>query len=517
MSKAELFIPHKEESVPQEACGVTAIISKNDETVTHLLPQMNRMLINRGRDAAGEAVLDWSTGQIVVYKGIGKVKEVFPINFDFSAHNLLSDRGIGHNRYGTDDTYDKDSPSCAQPMVSEYKGRKIAIAYNGNLPESERLKLKQRIPADVPEGASVDTSDILNAIITARGESWEERIENGLKGVHLAYSLTILTDQGEVIGVRGPSGHWPLWVGEDDKKIILSSETRVDEIQGFNNIVWNEVKPGELVNITPEGIKRKQVFPSATFSPCALHDMYGARRNSRMKEDLRYKDFREEAGRMLAREHPIDADLYIGIPETGLDIAKGYAEGLGRTSTEIITKREDIDGDEQRGFIGKNSDEIHEVIRSKYVILEREKVKSKKVVTVDDSNIRGTTAGGDPLNNGSESPIKNTKGYVALLREAGAAEVHTLFALPKFVNGCDMGYYIRKDQLVAVVKGEDGGYEILDEQQVAKRIGADSVYYMSVKGIESLYEWAYGEKGIGCMACMGQSHPLDVIKYRVVA
>ena len=501
---------------PQEKCGVTGIISKEGKTVTHLLPQMHQKLINRGRDAAGEAVLDRSTGQIVVYKGIGKVREVFPSNFDFLAHNLLSDRGIGSNRYGTDDTHDKDDASCSQPMVAEYKGRKLAIAYNGNLPKSERIKLKERLPADAPEGANVDTSDILNAIITVEGESWEERIANGLRGVHLAYSLTILTDTGEVFGLRGSSGHWPLWVGEDDKKIILASETRVDEIEGFNNIIWKEVKPGELVNITPEGIKKKQIFDSPIFSPCVLHDMYGARRNSQMTEKMKHKDFRKEAGRILAREHPIDADFYVGIPETGLDIAEGYAEEQGRTATEIITKREDINGDEARGFIGKNSDEIHKVIGLKYVIPEPERVRGKKVVTVDDSNIRGTTAGGDRLNNGSESSIKKTKGYVALLREAGAKEVHTLFALPKFVNGCDMGYYIRADQLVAVVKREDGKYEILDEQQIAKRIGADSVYYMSVKGIESLYEWAYGEKGIGCMACMGQSHPLDVIRSKSV-
>jgi len=444
--------------------------------------------------------------------GVGKPREVFPPKFDFLAHNLLSDRGIGHNRYGTDDTYDKDDPSCSQPMVGEYKGRKVAIAYNGNLPDSERVKLQKRFPSDVPNGANVDTSDILHAIITADGDSWQERIKNGLRGVHLAYSLTILTDTGEVFGLRGPSGHWPLWVGEDDKKIILSSETRVDEIDGFKDIVWQEVKPGELVNITPEGIKKKQIFDSPGFFPCALHDMYGARRNSKVTKEIRFKDFRKEAGRGLARQHPIEADLYIGIPETGLDIAEGYAEEQGKIATETITRRDNIDGDEARGFIGKNNDEINEVIGSKYLIREPEQVRGKKVVTIDDSNIRGKTAGGDPLNDDAINSVKKTKGYISLLREAGAAEIHALFALPKFVAGCDMGYYIRQDQLVAVVKGENGEHEILDEQQIAQRIGADSVYYMDFNGIESLYEWAYERKGIGCMSCMGQPHPLDTIK-----
>lgn len=502
----------------QEKCGISGIISKQGENVTHRLPEMNQKLINRGRDSAGVASYDMQTRQITVYKGNGRVKEVFPPDeFDFLANNLLSDRGIGHNRYGTDDTHDKDDPSCSQPMIAEYKGRKIAIAYNGNLPDRERVKLKGKLPDDAPKQANVDTSDILNAIVTADGDNWETRIENGLQGVHLAYSLTILTDEGEVIGVRGPSGHWPLWVGEDDGKVIFSSETRVDEIDGFNDIVWSMVKPGEMVNITTDGIKRKQVFDPGPFTPCALHEMYGARRNSMMTEGgIRYKEFRKQAGRILAREHPVVADLYLGIPETGLDIVKGYAEELGEEATEIIIRERTTDADETRGFIGKNNEEINEVVKLKYVIPEPEKVRGKKVVTVDDSNIRGKTAGGDPLNDGSDNSIKKTKGYVDLLRDAGALEVHTLFALPKFVAGCDMGYYIRQDQLVAVVKRDDGGYDILNEQKIAERVGADSVYYMSVDGLRKSYEWAYGKKDIGCMSCMGGPHPLDNIPKPVI-
>ncbi len=503
--------PSFTESEPQENCGITGIISKEGIIVTHLLPQMNQKLINRGRDAAGMAAFDFLTGEISVYKGAGKVRELFPIGFDFSEHNLLSTGGIGHNRYGVDDKYDKDDPSCSQPMIAEYRGRKVAIAYNGNLPERERAKLKKRFPPDVPEGPNVDTSEILHAIITAEGENWEDRIVNGLNGVHLAYSLTILTDKGEIFGLRGPSGHWPLWVGEDESKIVLASETRVDELKGFNNIAWSEVEPGELVQITPEGIKRKQIFRSPGLFRCALHDIYGARRNSKMTETITHGDFRKQAGRILAREHPIVADHYVGIPETARDIVDGFTEELGTSASELIVKRTEINGDEARAYIGKDTEERNEVLET-YVVKNKEKIIGKSIVTIDDSNIRGTTAGGEPLKIADDNPIKRAKGYIGLLRESGAARVDALFALSKFVDGCDMGYYIRQNQLVAVVRNEYGEIEILTEQQIADRIGADSVYYMSIAGVKGAYEWVYGRKDVACMRCMGQPHPLDIIE-----
>lgn len=511
MSKSEGLLRYSEHDRPQEACGITAILSKKGLSIAEKLAGMQERLQHRGQDSAGLSTWD-GQGTIRTYRALGHVTEVFSPGFDFMAAGLSGNRGIGHNRYGTSGEATKDDVSGAQPMVAEWNGRTVAIAYNGNLPESEREKLKRRIPADLKGGPDFDTADIARAIISASGDSWGEKIRNGLDGVLLAYALTILTDTGEVFGLRGPTGHWPLWVGESDDLIVFASETRVDKNLSLR---WREVMPGELVKATVLGVESKNIFPPKRLSRCLLHDMYGAKPDSIMTfrdgEPVTFDDFRRHAGRMLAREHPIKADLYLGIPNTGLPIADGYAKGLGKVATPgIVIKRSNL-----RAFIGKNNEEIRDLVNWNLAI-EAENVRrlsGKTVVTVDDSLIRGKSAGGDPLNGDKEEehPIKRAKGYNYLLREAGAVAVHNLFALPKFVNGCDMGYYIRKGQLVALVRRDDGTYEVLNEEAIATRIGVDSVGFLSPEGVQEAYEWVFGKSDIACMHCMGQPHPLDII------
>lgn len=513
MSKAEGLPRYSEHEKPQEACGITAILSKKGLSIAEELAGMQKRLQHRGQDSAGISTFDSLLRRIGLHTALGLVDGVFPSGFDFISAGLSGDRGIGHNRYGTSGETAKDDALGAQPMVVGWNGRTVAIAYNGNLPESEREKLKTRIPADLKGGPNFDTTDIARAIVSAPGNRWEEKIINSLDGVLLAYALTILTDTGEVFGLRGPTGHWPLWVGENDDLIVFASETRVDENL---NLRWREVMPGELVKATVLGVERKNILPPKRLFRCSLHDMYGAKPDSRITfrdgEPITYGDFRRYAGRMLAKEHPIQADLYIGVPNTGLPIAEGYAEELGKEATPgIITKKSDL-----RAFISKNNEEIKDLVSRNLAIKAENvaKLKGEIVVTVDDSLIRGISAGGDPLNGDGEEehPIKRAKGYNCLLREAGAVAVHNLFALPRFVNGCDMGYYIRKGQLVALVKRDDGTYEVLNEEAIATRIGADSVGFLSPEGVQEAYKWAFGKRDIACMHCMGQPHPLDIIE-----
>lgn len=498
---------NQEDDDPQEACGITAIYSKYKEIISPSIVDLQRNLQHRGRDSAGIATFDESTGKIVVYKDLGKVREVFPQGFNFEEYNLLSRMAIGHNRYGTSGDNQKDSKDGSQPMVAEWNGRTVAIAYNGNIPDKERQKLKARIPVDMSEGANFDTVDIVRAIVSADGTTWEERIKNGLKDVRLAYSLTILTDGGEVFGLRGPTGTWPLWVGEDKDRIIFASETRVDK---SSSIIWREVNPGELVKATPDGVESKQIFPKIRPFFCGLHDDYQARRDSIMTvrngEPITYGEFRNFKGRLLARERPFfDADIYAGIPETGLDIVEGYCKELGKEATPLITLMVGYNGD--RAFLGRNDDEINSIISGKYAIFHTERVKDKKVFLADDSLIRGKTTGGDRL--------KGVKGVVELVQDAGAAEVYLALTLDKFVNGCDMGIFIRKNQLTALLKRDDGTYEELDEESIAKKIGADSVHFLSVESIKDAYEWVYGEREIVCLHCMGQPHPLDILSRNI--
>lgn len=496
LNRIELSPRFRENERPQEACGITAIFSKRGEMVSPLIPALQYELQHRGWDSAGMASFNRTSGKIEHYKNFGRVQEVFPDGFNFKEHHLLSDTAIGHNRYGTSGGNKKDEVTGAQPIIAEWNGRMIAIAYNGNLPEEERQKLKNRIPATMPQEHDFDTLNIAQVIVSADGNTWEERIKNGLQDIHLAYALTILTDEGKVYGLRCPTGTWPLWAGENEDIIIFASETRVERM--LSPMRWREVKPGELVKAASNGIVSEQISPELPLFRCALHDVYGAKPDSKLTDDELYRAFRWELGQTLAREHPIDADVYTGIPESGIPIAEGYVSVLGREATSVFTLR-----DETRGFIAKNEDEINAVVSGKYAIDYAEFVKGKRVVEIDDSLIRGKTAGGDSL--------KGVKGVITLTREAGAREVHFILALPKFVKGCDMGYYIREEQLVALKRREDGTYEELDEQAVAQIVGADSIYYLSVHGVKDAYEKTLGEREAACMACMGQPHPLNSI------
>lgn len=485
----------------QEACGVIANFSKNAEIISPKTPSLQDKLQHRGYDSAGMAT--FTNGKINAYVGQGKINEVFPENFDFEEHGLLSDRTIGHNRYGTSGESNKDDTRGSQPVVSEYEGRKLALAYNGNLPDEVRQELKLRIPKEL-RNSMFDTEDIANAIVSAEGEVWEERIENGLNGIDLAYSLTILTDDGRVFGLRGPSGTWPLWYGETDSKIIFASETRVCEDE---DIKWKEVEPGELVEATIGGVLRKKIFEQVPLLRCGLHDAYGAREDSLIAEGITYKNFRRELGRELAREHPINVDIITGVPDTALVMAEGYAEELDKKSTILIGKNGKNKASKVRGFIAKSLEETIRIINDKYNVNEH--AKGKSVLVIDDSLIRGKTMGGHPE--------KGLKGVIRRVRDAGAKEVHLAVTLSKFVDGCDMGYYIRKGQLVAVVMDENGHYRERSEQEIAEIIGTDSVRFLSIDGIRRVYEKILGRKDIACMACMGQPYPLDIIKSKKLA
>lgn len=496
MANPELSPYHPEVRSNQEECGVTAIFSKNGANISPEIPSLNRELQHRGYDSAGMAVYN---GGINVHTGIGRVAQVFGPSFDYASKGLIVEMGIGHNRYGTSGEGDKDDSKGAQPHVAKWNGREVAIAFNGNIPDSLREILRDRVGGRLPHG-KFDTVDIANAIVTASGNTWQERIKNALDEISLAFSLTILTDREEVFGLRSPAGTWPLWMGESDDRIIFASESRVDKNPGM---IWKEVKPGELVQATRDGIIRTQLFvPTETLLRCALHDTYGAKEDSLMTEGVTYADFRRELGRELAREHPVDVDLVVGVPDTGLVIAEGYAQELNKKSTVLITKNGESKAGADRSFIAKSLLETSEIVHGKYKVNEGV-AKDQRILLVDDSLIRGKTMGGDPQ--------RGLNGVIAFARAAGAKEVHLAVVLPKFVNGCDMGYFIRKNQLVAITRGENGEYVERSEQEIAKIIKADSVHFLSIDGVKRAYEKTLGHKEVACMACMGQPHPLDII------
>jgi amidophosphoribosyltransferase len=488
---------------PQEACGITAVFSKKDLVISPLVPVLQSRLHHRGRDSAGMASYDHQNATITVYKDTGSVRDAFKgklidgelvTDFDFALHNLLSDRAIGHNRYGTSGDEEKDSLNGAQPIIVSWEGKSLALAFNGTIPERERQLLQTRIPEDMHAPGNFDTVDIAQAIVSAHGETWEERIQKGLDGIGGAYSLTILTDEGDVFGLRGPSGTWPLWIGETDESIFFSSESIIDD---SSDVSWSEVHAGELVKATRQGVERKQLLkPLERVSRCSLHDVYGAKPDSLMTENIRYRQFRELVGRQLAKEYPLQADVYAGVPNTGVEIAQGFSQQLNVPLTSVFR----IADGAERSYIAQDPEAAIEIIKGKFLLQDPALVRDKSIVLIEDSIIKGSTMGGDP--------DTHRKGIIKLLKDVGAAEVHVLLALPTFVDDCDQGYYIRKPLLAALKREADGEYRNRDVKEIAQYLGADSVHYISVTGLKTVYKKAYGGQETACMACMGEPHPL---------
>lgn len=480
---------------PQEACGVTAIVSKTGKDITPTIPLMQYELHHRGRDSAGMVAFDQRTGVLTVYTGIGSTGEVFNIvkdkatgemetKFDFASRNLLSDRGIGHNRYGTSGNEHKDSDDGAQPMLAEWNGRSVAVAFNGNIPDTEREKLHARLPEGMEPGM-FDTEDIVRAIATADGDTWEERIVNGMDGIKGAYSLTILADDGNVYGLRGPSGTWPLWLGETDDRVVLSSESVVDP-----SLLWTEVNAGELVKINKSGVEKQQVYVSEE-ARCVLHDVYGAHPESKMTLVETYRQFRERIGKQLAKEYPIEADIYAGVPNTGTQIATGYTKELGKPLTSIFRKLTN----EERSYIAQNPEAAENVIKGKFKIaeeiLKNDVLRGKRIVLIDDSIIKGST-----------SRIINE-----ILLNAGAESIDWISGTSQFEDNCDQGYVVQKKLLVGLENLGDGDYRKRTTKEIAQIIRARSVNYISEEGLRK----TYGPEQNPCLACMGGEHPFHRI------
>jgi len=235
-----------------------------------------------------------------------------------------------------------------------------------------------------------------------------------MKDVSMAYSIAVLTDEAELYGLRGRSGTWPLRVGESEDTILFSSETRIAKDP---DIKWSEVQPGELVKATTRGVERKQLFePFERRFQCSLMDAYGARYDSMMTDELTYGAFRELIGRKMAEVFPIEADMYVGIPETGLAMVQGYTQIVGKEPAELFKKNESI-----KSFIAKNNEEINDIIQGTYYLNpEIDLTGVESVVLLDDTMIRGNTS----------------RALTAMLHEAGVRDVHWI-VLDRFENDCD--------------------------------------------------------------------------------
>src|SRR6187401_878860 len=467
-------------------CGVFgAVLPGGEPTEAAAIATLGLFALqHRGQESAGIAVSDGE--QLMLYKDLGMISTVL------DERRLPSLRGrlaIAHCRYSTTGSTIWEN---AQPTYRQGPRRAIAIGHNGNLVNTREL-LTQLTGGRARLPASTDTELLTALLADEPAADTVEALRQVLPRVRGAYSLVIL-DERRVIGVRDPFGFRPLvlgrlpapdgadsdglWTGDDASAgWCLSSETAALDIVGAEYV--RDVQPGEMVILEPGQAPRSVRFAEATPALCVFELIYFARPDSYMEGRNLY-EARRKMGMQLAMEHPIDADLVMPVPDTGAPAAAGFAEASGIPYREGLVRNR---------YAGRTFIQPSNGLRQRGVLVKlsalREQVAGKRLIVVDDSIVRGTT----------------TKRIVELLRRAGASEVHVRISAPPIYHPCFYGIDTQiETELIASTHSE---------AQIRDFIGADSLGYLSIRGVLAALELPYERF---CFACFDGHYP-DPVPY----
>jgi amidophosphoribosyltransferase len=442
-----------------EECGVFGIYSRKGHDVARMSYYALYALQHRGQESAGIAVND--NGTIIYHKDMGLVPEVFN---NVVINHLKGKAAIGHVRYSTTGASYREN---AQPMVIKYRNGQMALAHNGNLVNAAELRENLENSGAIFQSTN-DSEVILNLISRysiACGRI-EEAIKKMMQDVRGSYSLVILMPQ-QLIGARDPLGIRPLCIGIIDGSYVLASESCALDAIGAEFI--RDVKPGEIVIIDESGLTSLQTEVCETSKLCIFEFIYFARPDSYI-DGVSVHQSRIEAGKRLAIEHPAEADLVIGAPDSGLTAAMGFSEQSGIPNGQGLLKNRYVG----RTFIQPEQGQREDGVRIKFNAL-RNVVEGKRLVMIDDSIVRGTT----------------TRRIVQMLKNAGAKEVHMRVSSPPMMYPCYFGVDIpTEEQLVASGNSID---------MIKDLIGADSLGYLSLEG---LLKTPVGARCDFCSACL---------------
>ncbi|CAB4928949.1 unannotated protein [freshwater metagenome] len=430
-------------------------------------------LQHRGQESAGIAVSDGS--HIVVFKDMGLVSQVFT---EASLESLRGHVAIGHTRYSTTGASIWEN---AQPTFRSTATGHLALGHNGNItnaPElSRRLATLSSDSGELPLGTNVtmtSDTDVLTALIASHPDlSIEAAAMLELPHVKGAFSLVFMDDDA-LYGARDPQGIRPLVLGRLERGWVLASETAALDIVGASFV--REVEPGELISIDEQGL-RSQRFAEADPKGCLFEYVYLARPDTAIA-GRGVQATRVETGRILAREHAVDADLVIPVPESGRYAAIGYAQESGIPFAEGLVKN---------AYVGRTFIQPSQTIRQLGIRLKlnplRDVIAGKRLIVVDDSIVRGNTQ----------------RALVRMLREAGAREVHVRISSPPVKWPCFYGIdFASRAELIA-----NG----LTVEQICTSIGADSLGFVS---LDSLIEATTIEKERLCRACFDGVYPVQI-------
>jgi amidophosphoribosyltransferase len=448
---------------PKEECGLFGVWAPGDEvarlTYFGLFAQQHR-----GQESAGIAVSDGTN--ILVYKDLGLVSQVFN---EATLTTLHGDLAVGHTRYSTTGSTTWDN---AQPVFKTDGVHSIALGHNGNLVNTSEL-------ADRVRGAGLATtdSDIVTTMIadrTPEAGSIEAAAMEVLPELRGAFCFVFM-DERSVFAARDTHGVRPLSIGRLPNGFVVASETCALDIVGATLV--RDVEPGELVRIDDRGLHTQRFAESPKRSLCVFEVVYLARPDSRLRERSVH-EARREMGRILAREHPADADLVIAVPTTGHSAAQGFSEVSGIPYGDGLYKNT---------YVGRTFIQPSQSLRDRGVKLKLnplpDSIRGKRLVVVDDSIVRGTT----------------TKQIVQALREAGAAEIHIRITCPPIQWPCFYGIDMpTRQELIAAD---------LTVDQIRSYVSADSLGYLSLEGMVS----AAGDgKETFCRACFDGEYPIDI-------
>lgn len=448
---------------PHEECGVFGIYAP-DEEVARVTFFGLFALQHRGQESAGIAATDGT--HISVRRNLGLVSQAFDES-DISA--LPGFAAIGHTRYSTAGS----TLQCnAGPMFVETGLGPIAIAHNGNL--TNAVQLRDELEAQGEEFVSTTDSEVLARVVAlSPGDTVESKLRAAMPRLVGAFSLTVLTNDA-VYAVRDQLGVRPLCIGELETGHVVASESCALLTIGARFV--REVEPGEIVRISASGVKSLGIERERLPALCLLELIYFARPDSEMLGE-RLHMMRQNMGRVLAREAPVNADVVVGLPDSATPAAIGYAQESGIPYSEALIKNRYIG----RTFIQPNQKMRQTAVKLKFNVLP-EVVEGKRVVLVDDTIVRGTTS----------RPI------VDLVRQAGAKEVHMRVHAPPIMWPCYLGVDLaRRDELIAAR---------LTVPQIAEHIGVESLEYLSLDGL--LRAIGKGDNRF-CAACMTGNYPVE--------
>lgn len=453
-----------------EECGVFAIYDPEGDCARSTYYGLYA-LQHRGQESCGIAVNN--NRDITYYKNMGLVNEVFN---DEIINKLGGTMAVGHVRYSTTGESLREN---AQPLVLRYVKGNIAIAHNGNLINKPQLEkwLSQ-------DGAifqtTTDTEMIAYTIAKHRLKygSVEEAVKRSIRHLTGAFSLVVMSPQ-KLIACRDPWGFRPLCMGKKGKAIIFASETCALDTVGAEYV--RDIEPGEIVVVKGGEITSiKDYVNTKPFTQCIFEYLYFARPDS-VIDGQPANEARELAGAILAKRFPVDADVVIGVPDSGLNAAMGYSKESGIPYGIGFIKNKYIG----RSFIEPTQAMRENAVRIKLNVLKNT-IAGKRVIMVDDSIVRGTTS----------------KRIVALLRKFGAKEVHVRSSAPPFICPCYFGTDVpSKDQLIATNRTVD---------EMCEMIGADSLAFLPVEDLKNIIPKA----SCGyCSGCFSGVYPLDTEQF----